>query len=217
MSVEASELVGKLYDSILKKNINPKDDESKRSLNIFCVRVVFLLYAEKSGIFSTGQFTDFLKTHSSTARTSLIELFRILDTKPENRDPYLDDDLAAFHYVNGGLFHDRNIDLPKLDGEIISIIVDDMARFRWNEISPPIFGAVFEGTLNPDICHSGGMHYTSIENIHRVIDLLFLDKLTQDAENLLHQKDYKDTKSARASTQGKITSSIALTVRKWIS
>lgn len=205
MSVEAGELVGKLYDSILKKYINPNDKESKRSLNIFCVRIVFLLYAEKAGIFSAEQFTNFLKAHSANARTSLIELFRILDTKPENRDPYLDDDLAAFHYVNGGLFHDRDIELPKLDGEIISIIVDDMARFRWNEISPTIFGALFEATLNEETRKAGGMHYTSIENIHRVIDPLFLDELTQDAENLLHQKDSKDRTKALLAFQQKIS------------
>ena len=206
MSIEAGELVGKLYDSILKKYINPKDDDSKRSLNIFCVRIVFLLYAEKAGIFSPGQFTDFLKAHSATARTSLIELFRILDTKPEIRDPYLDDDLAAFHYVNGGLFHEHNIELPKLDSEIVSIIVDDMARFRWNEINPTIFGAVFEGTLNEDTRKEGGMHYTSIENIHKVIDPLFLDELTKEAENLLHKNDSKSKTNDLLAFQRKISS-----------
>ena len=206
MSVDAGELVGKLYDAILNKYINPNDKDSKRSLNIFCVRIVFLLYAEKSGIFSSGQFTDFLKAHSATPRTSLIELFRILDTKPELRDPYLDDDLAAFHYVNGGLFHEHNIELPKLDTDIVSIIVDDMARFRWNEINPTIFGAVFETTLNPETRHSGGMHYTSIENIHRVIDPLFLDELTKEAENLLHQEPSKAKTKTLLAFQKKISS-----------
>ena len=206
MSIEAGKLVGNLYDSILKKYINPKDNDSKRSLNIFCVRIVFLLYAEKSGIFSAGQFTDFLKAHSATPRTSLIELFTILDTKREERNPYLDDDLAAFPHVNGGLFHDRNIELPKLDNEILSIILHDMAKFRWHEINPTIFGAVFENTLNPETRHSGGMHYTSIENIHRVIDPLFLDELTKEAENLLHQKESNGRTNDLLDFQRKISS-----------
>ena len=101
--------------------------------------------------------------------------------KPEERDRYLADDdplLAAFPYVNGGLFADENIEIPPINEEIYHLILRDASEdFDWSEISPTIFGAVFESTLNPETRRAGGMHYTSIENIHKVIDPLFLDDL----------------------------------------
>ena len=118
-------------------------------------------------------------------RPKLIELFRVLDQKPEERDPYLDDDLAAFPYVNGGLFADENIEIPRFTEEIVDLLLDKAsAGFDWSEISPTIFGAVFESTLNPETRRSGGMHYTSIQNIHKVIDPLFLDDLTAELEQI---------------------------------
>ena len=114
-----------------------------------------------------------------------MELFKVLDTRPQDRDPYLQDDnpdLAAFPYVNGGLFSDEDIEIPPFTDEIRELLlVKASENFNWAEISPTIFGAVFESTLNPETRRSGGMHYTSIENIHKVIDPLFLDKLTRYA------------------------------------
>lgn len=123
-------------------------------------------------------FHDYLKSHERDARRALIDLFRVLDQKPENRDPYMDEDLAAFPYVNGGLFSDENIIIPRLTEKIVSLILREASEnFDWSDISPTIFGAVFESTLNPETRRSGGMHYTSIENIHKVIDPLFLNDL----------------------------------------
>ena len=123
-------------------------------------------------------FQSYLRNHASEARRALIDLFKVLDTKPEERDPYMDDDLAAFPYVNGGLFADESVVIPRLDEEIVDLIIHKASEdFNWSEISPTIFGAVFESTLNPETRRSGGMHYTSIENIHKVIDPLFLDGL----------------------------------------
>ncbi len=186
ISLEAGRLVGKLYDSLLKRYAAKNDPESLRSLNILCVRIVFLLYSEDSGIFSKAQFHDFLNSHASTARTSLQALFSILDTPEHDRSPYTDDDLAAFPYINGGLFSEQNIEIPKLDAEIISIILAEMSEgFDWSEINPTIFGALFESTLNPDTRQAEGMHYTSIQNIHRVIDPLFLDDLYAEFREII--------------------------------
>lgn len=130
-------------------------------------------------------FHDYLSTHEREARRALIDLFRVLDQKPEERDPYMDDDLAAFPYVNGGLFSDENIIIPRLNEEIVSLIFNKASEnFNWSEICPTIFGAVFESTLNPETRRSGGMHYTSIENIHKVIDPLFLDGLRDEWEQI---------------------------------
>lgn len=179
ISLKAGELVGVLYDALLAQYQNSNDPETLKSLNALCVRLVFCLYAEDAGIFGKHlMFHDYLKSHERDARRALIDLFRVLDQKPENRDPYMDEDLAAFPYVNGGLFSDENIIIPRLNEKIVSLILREASEnFDWSDISPTIFGAVFESTLNPETRRSGGMHYTSIENIHKVIDPLFLNDL----------------------------------------
>ena len=179
ISLQAGELVGVLYDALLQQYKDPDNPETLKSLNKLCVRLVFCLYAEDAGIFGgKSMFHDYLQAHERDARRSLIDLFRVLDTKPEERDPYMDEDLAAFPYVNGGLFADEDIVIPRLDENIIDLILRRASEnFDWSEISPTIFGAVFESTLNPETRRSGGMHYTSIENIHKLIDPLFLDEL----------------------------------------
>lgn len=179
ISLQAGEIVGTLYDALLKQYKNPESPETLKSLNALCVRLVFCLYAEDAEIFGGhGKFHDYMLRHQSDARRALIDLFHVLDTKPEDRDPYMDDDLAAFPYVNGGLFADENVIIPRLDETIVDLILHRASEdFDWSSISPTIFGAVFESTLNPETRRSGGMHYTSIENIHKVIDPLFLDDL----------------------------------------
>lgn len=186
ISLQAGELVGVLYDALLKQYAEPESEETLKSLNALCVRLVFCLYAEDAGIFGKrGMFHDYLQAHRAEDRRALINLFRVLDQKPENRDRYLDDDLAAFPYVNGGLFADEKIEIPRLGDEIIDLLLSRASEdFDWSAISPTIFGAVFESTLNPETRRSGGMHYTSIENIHKVIDPLFLDDLKAEFEEI---------------------------------
>jgi hypothetical protein len=186
ISLQAGELVGALYDALLKQYKDPGDPETLKSLNKLCVRLVFCLYAEDAGIFGGhGMFHNYLQAHQSEARRALIDLFEVLDTKPEDRDPYMDDDLAAFPYVNGGLFAKEHIIIPRLDEHIIDLILRKASEdFDWSAISPTIFGAVFESTLNPETRRSGGMHYTSIENIHKVIAPLFLDGLKKELETI---------------------------------
>lgn len=179
ISLQAGEIVGALYDALLKQYRDPNSPETLKSLNALCVRLVFCLYAEDANVFGGhGKFHDYLQRHQRDARRALIDLFQVLDTKPEDRDPYMEDDLASFPYVNGGLFSDENIEIPRLDETIVDLILHRAsADFDWSAISPTIFGAVFESTLNPETRRAGGMHYTSIENIHKVIDPLFLDDL----------------------------------------
>ena len=180
ISMQAGEIVGKLYDAFYKQYKDPTNEKSQKSLNALCVRLVFCLYAEDSGLFgSHAMFHDYLASYQTKhMRNALINLFRVLD-QPENmRDPYLDEDLAAFPYVNGGLFSDESIEIPPFTEEIRNLLLQNASKdFDWSSISPTIFGAVFESTLNPETRRAGGMHYTSIENIHKVIDPLFLDDL----------------------------------------
>ncbi len=191
LSIQAGELVGKLYDAFLKRYIDPTDPHTLKSLNALCVRLVFCLYAEDAGIFGKRSlFHDYIQSRGvKGARKALIELFRILDQPEPERDPYLKDDdplLAAFPYVNGGLFSNENIEIPAFDQEIYDLLLAKASEdFNWSDISPTIFGAVFESTLNPETRRSGGMHYTSIENIHKVIDPLFLDDLKAELNAIL--------------------------------
>lgn len=191
VSLKAGEIIGEIYDALLKEYRNPNDPKTLKSLNVLCVRLVFCLYAEDSGLFGTNThsaFHDYLarfKPGSGDMRRALIDLFDILNTPIENRDPYLDDVLLSFPYVNGGLFADRGIEIPRLNDEIANLLLKHASDdFDWSQISPTIFGAVFESTLNPQTRRSGGMHYTSIENIHKVIDPLFLDALMNELQEI---------------------------------
>ena len=187
VSIAAGEIVGLLYDAFAKQYVDPTSERALKSLNVLCVRLVFCLYADDAGIFGRkAMFHDYLAEFEARhMRKSLIELFDVLDTLPENRDLYLDDNLACFPYVNGGLFDEKDIEIPHFTDEIrILLLTKASENFNWSEISPTIFGAVFESTLNPDTRRSGGMHYTSLENIHKVIDPLFFDELQKEFEQI---------------------------------
>ena len=207
VSIQAGELVGRLYDALAKEYRDMSDVHSQQSLNILCVRLVFALYAEDAGIFGKhGMFHDYLRdVPLPYFRQTLIELFRVLDTPVAARDRYLSDALAAFPYVNGGLFAEENIEIPQFTQEIVNILLSDAsAGFDWSVISPTIFGAVFESTLNPATRRAGGMHYTSIENIHKVIDPLFLDTLRDELAAAKAQKTATARKKALLAFQEKL-------------
>ncbi len=209
VSMQAGELVGKLYDAILKQYKNPEDKESLHSLNVLCVRLVFCLYAEDADIFGEHlKFHNYLKNFApKDVRRALIELFRVLDTPVDDRDPYLDEELLSFPYVNGGLFANGNIEIPNFTKEIMDILLHQASEdFNWSEISPTIFGAVFESTLNPETRRSGGMHYTSIENIHKVIDPLFLDELREEFDEIKALKLPKIRKTRAEAFREKLAS-----------
>lgn len=208
VSIQAGNLVGILYDEILKQYRDPGNEDSLKSLNKLIVRLVFCLYAEDAGIFgSHSKFHDYIKSFSARdMRKALIELFKILDTKPEERDPYEDEQLAAFPYVNGGLFADEHIEIPQMNDKIRDLLLHNASEdFDWSDISPTIFGAVFESTLNPETRRSGGMHYTSIENIHKVIDPLFLDELREELNAIKEVKVDKTKRDKLAAFRKKLS------------
>lgn len=201
VSIKAGDIVGLLYEAFLKQykipDANPKAETAEqkekrehklKSLNALCVRIVFCLYAEDAGIFGRRDiFHDYLKAYDvKDCRRALLELFKTLDTPVSERDEYLEEDLAQFPYVNGGLFSDESIEIPPLTEEIKELLLTKASEnFDWSDISPTIFGAVFESTLNPETRRAGGMHYTSISNIHKVIDPLFLEDLKTEFQEIL--------------------------------
>lgn len=189
VSIEAGEQIGRLHAALSKQYIDPGTKESQHSLNVLCVRLVFCLFAEDSGLFDRRDaFLHYLQEFSAPQmRNALLELFDVLDTPVDERDPYLTDALRAFPYVNGGLFKGR-VEIPNFTDEIRALLFEVSEHTDWSEISPTIFGGVFESTLNPETRRSGGMHYTSPENIHRVIDPLFLDSLRAELNAILTEE-----------------------------
>ena len=188
VSKEAGEIIGVIYDRLLAQYLDPTSPETLHSLNMLCVRLVFCLYAEDAGIFGRKQqFGDYIKdTPAPQLRRALLNLFEVLDTPLDERDPYLEPELAAFPYVNGGLFTIQDKSIPQFTDELRDLLLGKASdNFDWSEISPTIFGAIFESTLNPETRRSGGMHYTSIENIHKVIDPLFLNDLRAELDTIL--------------------------------
>ena len=190
ISIKAGRIVGELYKALLVRYANPDSPDTLKFLNRLCVRLVFLFYAEDADLFPKDSFWTLLKnTESKNLRRSLLTLFRVLDTPESERDPYLEPEIAAFPYTNGGLF--KGVDeaeIPPLDDEIKELLVKS-SNFDWRDISPTIFGALFESTLNPETRRAGGMVYTSVENIHKVLDPLFLDDLTRRVDAAIQKGD----------------------------
>lgn len=200
ISVQAGEIVGEIYEGLLKQYKDPENPESLHAINQLIVRLVFCFYAEDSGLFGHKlAFHDYLAQFPPQFfRTALIQLFEVLDTPFSERDPYLEESLSSFPYVNGGMFSEKDIEIPNFTEDLRELILEHASsQFDWSDISPTIFGAVFESTLNPETRRSGGMHYTSIENIHKVIDPLFLDDL-KDELNAIKGFKQKSTVEQKA-------------------
>lgn len=210
VSVKAGNLVGVIYDKLLERYLNPESQETLRSLNVLCVRLVFCLYAEDAGLLgSRTAFHDYLVQYpSKDIRRALFDLFDVLDTPIDKRDPYLNEDLLHFPYINGGLFsHDEQLQIPNFTDELKELLLQKASDdFDWSDISPTIFGAIFESTLNPETRRSGGMHYTSIENIHKVIDPLFLNALREEFESIKAIPQEKQQRQRLDAFQDKLAS-----------
>lgn len=206
VSMQAGDIVGQIYEALLKQ-YDDNSPEALRWLNILCVRLVFCLYAEDAGIFTRDQFHDFLVIYEAKdIRRALRDLFEVLNTPQEKRSKYLQAELAAFPYTNGGLFEEE-IEIPQFTEELKQTLLRNASLdFDWSEISPTIFGAVFESTLNPETRRSGGMHYTSIANIHKVIDPLFLDDLRNELDEILEEKVEKQRQKKLDAYQVKLAS-----------
>ena len=205
VSMQAGEIVGRIYEALLKQ-YDDNSPEALRWLNILCVRIVFCLYAEDAGVFGNDQFHDYLVSYDAKdLRRALNDLFETLNTPVEKRSKYLTDDLKAFPYTNGGLFEEK-IEIPQFTDELKETLLQNASLdFDWSEISPTIFGAVFESTLNPETRRSGGMHYTSIENIHKVIDPLFLNELRSELDGILEMKVEKERRKRLDAFQEKLS------------
>lgn len=192
VSMKAGEIVGRLYDELIRQ-YDTDDETSLRSLNILCVRLVFCLYAEDAGVFGRhDMFHDYMASFDVySMRMALLQLFDTLNTPEDKRSKYLRPDLAAFPYTNGGLFAEI-VDIPQFTPKLRELLLQHASLdFNWREISPTIFGGVFESTLNPETRRAGGMHYTSIENIHKVIDPLFMNQLHRRFEECLDETDIR--------------------------
>ncbi len=206
VSMQAGEIVGKIYDALLEQ-YNDNSPEALRWLNILCVRIVFCLYAEDAGVFAHDQFHNYLASYEAKdLQQALLNLFDILNKPEEKRSKYLQADLKAFPYTNGGLFEEE-IEIPQFTEQLKQTLLHHASYdFDWSEISPTIFGAVFESTLNPATRRSGGMHYTSIENIHKVIDPLFLNDLRRELDEILEEKIEKQRVRKLEAYQDKLAS-----------
>ncbi len=209
ISIKAGELIGKLYNELHQQYHNPDTPQALHSQNVLCVRLVFCLFAEKSLLFGDNRsaFYDYLKAYKpSQMRKAIQDLFDVLDTEEHERDPYMEEPLSKFPYVNGGLFNKEDkLEIPQFTESIANLLLNECsAGFDWSGISPTIFGALFEDTMNPETREKGGMHYTSVENIHRVIDPLFLSGLTREFKEILQIKTDKKRKQALLSFQERI-------------
>ena len=206
ISVQAGRIVGEIYDALLKQYGN-EDASALAALNRLCVRLVFCLYAEDADIFPKDCFKRLVEaTPAQFLRERLKKLFEVLDTPSDRREPYLEPELCAFPYTNGGLFRTGGPrfvaanadgtkpvppafdDIPPLTEEIRKLLIG-ASQFDWRDITPTIFGALFESTLNPETRRAGGMSYTSVVNIHKVIDPLFLDDLTRRVDAAIKKGD----------------------------
>ena len=180
-NIEAAELVGRLHDALDKAGYRGHD------LERFLVRIVFCLFADDTGIFDPRDiFFDFIETRTgedgANLGSSLGELFQVLDTPEIDRMATLDEDLARFPYVNGALF-DGSLRIPSFDTAMRAALLD-ACSFDWSNISPAIFGALFQSVMAPDERRTQGAHYTTEKNILKVIEPLFLDDLRAEFEQL---------------------------------
>ena len=190
ISVQAGQIVGYLYDALLKQYDDPKSPETLKALNKLCVRLVFCFYAEDSDVFEKNLFRKLVAaTPAANLRRTLVTLFENLNTPASKRGKYLEPEIAEFPYTNGGLFRGATEDeIPPLTEEIKELLIRS-SDFDWSGINTTIFGALFESTLNPVTRRAGGMVYTSSENIHRLIDPLFLDELEARFVKIVALKD----------------------------
>lgn len=190
ISISAADIIGEIYEALLEQYKDPTSPHTLESLNILCVRLVFLLYAQSAGLLDGYNAFNAYLAQSTNLRKALKELFEVLDTPYDQRDPYIDDDpiLASMPYINGGLFAKEDIEIPAFTPEIKSLLMKKAMEMDFSQISPTIFGAIFESCLDPERRRSGGMHYTSLKNIDKVIGPLFLNDLKSELNRIKETK-----------------------------
>lgn len=202
ISKDAGSLIGEIYDAFADE-LDMEDEENQRIVNILCVRLVFCLYAEDSQLFNKNLFYNYIKNSDiNHIQNDLYDLFKVLNT--EDRDSFTRRDLLDFPFVNGGLFSEE-VRIPYFTEKAYDILINKACKFNWSDISPTIFGGIFESTLNPETRRSNGMHYTSVENIHKVIDPLFLNELNDEFYNIKSVRTRKDKRRQLYEFQDKLS------------
>ena len=197
LSEKAGILVADLHNAIAAQYADPDALGSHHSLAVLTVRFVFCLYAEDAGLFPQSAFSRHIESFDAARlRRGVIDLFATLNTKPEERDRYLEPELARFPYVNDGLFAE-DIEIPRFTDPIRDSLLAAGDGFDWHRISPVIFGSLMEETLSHDQRRKGGMHYTTVRNIHKVIDPLFLDGLKTELEQIEESRDLMNDRAWR--------------------
>lgn len=197
LSEKAGILVANLHNAIAAQYADPDAPGSHHSLAVLTVRFVFALYAEDAGLFPQSAFSRYVDSFDAAhLRRGVIDLFKTLNTKEAERDRYLEPELDRFPYVNGGLFAE-DIEIPQFTDQIRESLLTAGDGFNWRRISPVIFGSLMEETLSHDQRRKGGMHYTTVRNIHKVIDPLFLDNLRAELDRIEKDKVREATRAKR--------------------
>ena len=193
-NIKAAELMGKLHDRLEEIGY------TGHPLEVYLVRILFLLFAEDTTIFNKQQFQDYLEQRTaedgSDLAAKLQELFQVLNTPKENRFKNLDEQLADFPYVNGKLF-EENLPTASFDTKMRQALLD-CCYIDWSKISPAIFGSMFQSVMNPKERRNLGAHYTSETNILKLIKPLFLDDLWKEFESI------KDAASSAAQAKNRL-------------
>lgn len=184
VNIRAAELMGKLHDRLEEIGY------TGHPLEVYLVRILFILFAEDTNIFEKQQFQDFIEQRTNTDGSDLAarlqELFQVLNTPKENRFKNLDEQLADFPYVNGKLF-DEILPMASFDSYMRQALLN-CCSIDWSKISPAIFGSMFQSVMNPVERRNLGAHYTSEKNILKLIRPLFLDDLWKEFENIRDNK-----------------------------
>lgn len=178
VSVEAGKIMSKLHDLVAEAFDDPDTPENHHALSVLMTRLMFLMFCEDSGLVAPNAFRDYVSHfQAGDLRRGLKDLFVWLDTKDEDRDKYAEPWLKKLPYMNGGLFREKTEIPPLSENFRYTLIVEGCQEFDWSGVSPTVFGSIFEGALSHDHRRANGQHFTSPENIHKVIDPLFLDGL----------------------------------------
>lgn len=183
VSVEAGKIMSKLHDQVAEAFDDPDTPENHHALSVLMTRLMFLMFCEDSGLVAPNAFRDYVAHFSAgDLRRGLKDLFVWLDTKDEERDKYAEPWLKKLPYMNGGLFREKTEIPPLSENFRHTLIVEGCQEFDWSGVSPTVFGSIFEGAPSHDHRRANGQHFTSPENIHKVIDPLFLDGLKAEFE-----------------------------------
>lgn len=190
--VKAAEKLAKLHDEIRAYNEYNSDDDL-HDLNIFITRLLFCFFAEDTGIFAVNLFTNFIKQFTKEDGSDLGEMlgqaFQVMNVPNKERSEELTKEINQFPYVNGGLFA-SDIPIPKMGYKARKIIIE-CGDLDWKDINPDIFGSMIQAVVNPDVRAKEGMHYTSVPNIMKVINPLFMDDLRGEYKKLTDFYDQK--------------------------